>query len=315
MKIFLTNRPFGAYGYVSDGWHNCLREQGHNVRRWDGSIQSWDRFKPDLYIGCSAHKQPIPERRTAKVAIHVNPYGSVIIPGISEDVGNINWTIEQKPDVVFGFGFESDRNFWSYWTKKHNIPWVPLPTAGDKTLFSDLSQNREYDIVYLGGRWQYKAPTMDVYLIPLLRDTRINYKLHGWGEWPDGLCDGPLAENQVVRFLNNGRVGPCVSERHTQHYGIDIPERVWKLALCGTLVIHDPVPGLGEHFNLAVIAENPEQYRELCVQYSRLSNKTKRAKLVNDQKKEVMSRHTYHHRLADLFRALGFVKEARQMLS
>ena len=314
MKILIPHRPGGAFGYITDGWMNALKDKGHEVRRYDGNIITWNQFDPDLYIGCSGHRQTIPANRRAKVAIHVNPYGPIKIDGINENIDNINWTVEQKPDVVFGYGFESDRIAWSSWTSKHGIPWVPMPTAADKTLFKDLNVKRDNDIVYLGGRWSYKGLTIDSFLIPVLRDKRIKFELYGWGDWQAGFCKGVLGEDKVVGFLNSGKVGPCISERHTQQFGIDIPERAWKLALCGTLVVHDPVPTMRLQFENALISQTPKQYLEMCVEYSRPENESERSRLVELQKQEVMNNHTYHHRLAGLFSKLNWEKEAKALL-
>lgn len=313
MKILIPHRPGGAFGYITDGWLNALRDRGHQVRRYDGEISSWEEFDPDLYIGCSGHRQPIPSRRRAKVAIHVNPYGPVDVDGINESPENISWTVAQKPDAVFGYGFHSDRVMWSYWTKKHNIPWAPLPTAADRVIYHDKGLERDLDVVYLGGRWPYKAITIDSFLLPVLRESSIKYKLHGWGEWPSGFCDGGISEDQVVAFLNRGKVGPCISERHTQRYGIDVPERAWKLALCGVLVVHDPVPTLRSHFRSALIARDANEYKDLVIKYSRDENSTERLRIIADQKAEVLANHTYHNRMATLFTTLNFHNEAAHM--
>lgn len=315
MRILIPNRPGGAFGYITDGWLNALRDKGHEVRRYDNKIETWNQFNPDLYIGCSGHKQNIPSDRRAKVAIHVNPYGPTDIQGINENADNIKWVVDQAPDAVFGYGFESDRIVWSFWTQKQGIPWVPIPTAADKVLFCDKNKTRDIGVVYLGGRWAYKGLTIDAFLIPALRDPRINFELYGWGDWPGNFCKGVLAEDKVVDFFNRGRVGPCISERHTQQFGIDIPERAWKLAACGVLVVHDPVPTMRSHFKSAVIAQNADQFKKLLVKYSSDDYQEERLEIANEQKREVLDNHTYHHRMAGLFSSLGWEDEAAKMVA
>lgn len=317
MKVLLCNRPGGAFGYITDGWANALRDKGHKVQRYDGNENSWHDFGPDLYIGCSGHKQPIPPRRSnCKIAIHVNPYGPVDIKGINESEQNIRWTLNQKPDCVFGYGHEEDRLLWSYWTQKHGVPWVPMPTAGDRVIFKQTRplSDRPYDVVYLGGRWAYKGLTIDAYLVPLLERKEVTYKLHGWGDWQPGLCSGMLAEDKANDFLNMGKVGPCISEQHTHSHGIDIPERAFKIALCGTLVVHDAAVSVKRMIPSALIAHNPEQFQEYIRHFSRVDKQTERMELVAKQRNEVLSAHTYHHRLAGLFTALGMNDDAAKML-
>lgn len=287
------------------------------VERWNGQGSTWDAFGPDLYLGCSGHRQPIPVDRAAKIAIHVNPYGPVQIPGISEPQEAIDWTLAQKPDAVFGYGAEQDRLLWSYWSERHGILWVPMPTAGDKCLF-DLEprdEEKDYDAVYLGGRWAYKGKSIDPYLLPALDRPGLKYKLHGWGEWPSGYCSGPLSDDKVAGFLHSGRVGPCISEPHTQQYGFDIPERVWKVALCGTLPVHDPVPNIKALLPSLVVAQNPQNYSDLCWHYSRPENAAERLDLTVRVRAEVLAGHTYHHRLAGMLSSLGFTADAAQMLA
>lgn len=317
MRILFCHRPGGAFGYITDSMINALRDKGHDVRRWDGQEAIWRQFQPDLYVGSSGHKQPIPAKRgKCKVALHVNPYGPVRIDGINEAQETIDWTLKQKPDAVFGYGFESDRLLWSYWQEKHRIPWVPLPTAGDKTLFRKLPDaNRIYDVVYLGGRWQYKGHTIDAYLLPILHDSRMNYKLHGWGDWQKGISSGILAEDAVVGFFNSGKVGPCIAEKHTHSHGIDIPERVWKVALCGTLAIHDAVPTIRQHLPSVVVARDPTDMLELCHHYSRPQFATQRDEVAEQQRNDVLGNHTYHHRMAGLLRQLGYHAEADALLA
>ena len=315
MKILVCHRPGGAFGFISDSWINAFRDKGHIAQRWDGNEQTWHSFNPDLYIGCSGHKQPIPHERSAKVAIHVNPYGPTTINGVNESQDTIRWVLNQKPDVIFGYGQEEDTLLWSYWTTKHGIKWIPQPTAGDKTLFNSSDESEKtYDIVYLGGRWQYKGITIDEYLVPVLRASK-SYKLHGWGDWPSELCSGILADDKVCKFLGSGKVGPCMSELHTQEYGIDIPERAFKIALCNTLVVHDSVIQIKKMIPSAIVASNAEQFKEYCLYFSDPAQNDERKELTNQQRKEVLASHTYHHRMSSLLSSVGFDKEAGLMLT
>lgn len=312
MKVLICHRPGGAFGYISDGWVNCLRHKGHAVQRWDGQASSWNNFDPDLYIGCSGHKQPVPSVRRAKVAIHVNPWGPVDIGGINESEANIRWTLDKKPDTVYGYGYQQDELLWSYWQQKGSVPWTPMPTAGDSVLFHMNADRKErpLDVVYLGGRWTYKSMTIDKFLFPVLRAS--NFKLHGWGDWPQGMCSGALSEDQVTPFFNSGKIAPCISEQHTQQYGIDIPERAFKTALCGCLVVHDPVPRLNDIIPDVVMGSDAKDYAQKCDYY--IQHEEERIAIAEKQRLHVLNNHTYHHRISNLFRVLGFEEEAQGML-
>lgn len=316
MKILVCHRPGGAFAYITDGWINALRDRGHRVDRWDGVEATWHDFAPDLYIGCSGHKQPIPLHHNAQVAIHVNSYGPVTMEGLNEPEKDITWVLQQRPNAVFGYGHEEDRLLWSYWTTKHGIPWVPMPTAGDRIVFKQTTPvaEREFDLVYLGGRWPYKAQTIDAYLLPLFK-SGFKAKLHGWGDWPKGICAGPLGDDRASDFLNSGKVGPCISEKHTHTHGIDLPERAFKVALCGALVVHDAAMGVRRMIPSAVVATTPQQFRDYVNHFCRPEGEAERVELVTRQQREVLSAHTYHHRMATLFAALGLNEESEGMLS
>jgi hypothetical protein len=114
----LVHRPGGAFGYITDSWANTLRSAGHKVQRWDGLIESWKVFSPDLYIGSSGHRQPVPKDPSCKFAMHVNPYGPMDCGAINESADSIQYIRDMNPSLVFGYGFEEDRVYWQYWKEK-----------------------------------------------------------------------------------------------------------------------------------------------------------------------------------------------------
>jgi hypothetical protein len=315
MRILLTHRPGGAYAFVSDGWLNAAKAAGHTVARWDGNIDAWHKFDPDLYVGCSGHRQPIPWKRRAKIAIHVNPYGPVLIKNINESSDAIRWVIDQKPDVVFGYGYIDDNKLWEHWTSRHRIPWIPMPTAGDATIYKARPDvERTVDIGYVGGRWNYKAINIDKYLLPLFKSNDVRCAVHGWGGWPPGISQGQITDTEVPEFLNRCKICPCVAEPHTTTWGIDLPERIFKASLSGALVIHDPVAGLQRYMSSVLMANNPAEYIELCKLWSKPHMNIKRLEVAKHQRQEVLAKHTYFHRMACLLNSLKFSAEADNML-
>lgn len=313
MKVLMVHRPGGAFGYITDGLINAFRDRGHTIMRWDGLEDSWNSFDPVLYIGCSSHKQPIPPRSSkCKIAIHVNPHGPVDLGGLNENEVNRRWTLAQNPDAVFGYGHADDEIYWSYWKTEHGIQWVPMPTAGDKTIFKILDVEKKFDIVYLGGHWAYKGRTIDTYLLPILKNNKYSNRVYGWGDWPSGICSGVLSDDRACEFLNSGLIGPCISEQHTHQYGIDVPERAFKVALCGVLVIHDATVSLRRMIPSAVIASGPDQFASMCDHF--INHPQERETLALQQRDEVFAGQTYHHRISNLLDKLGFVAEAAHML-
>lgn len=298
MKILLTHRPGGAYGYISEGWLNALRAAGHRAERWDGQAGSWNSFDPDVYIGCSGHQQPIPQERRAKIAIHANPYGD-INTGVNESPSTVAWVLRQKPNVVFGYGDDLEAAKWAGWPDRHNIPWVPMPTAGDSTVYFPRPEiERTIPAVYVGGYWPYKAKTIDKFLLPVRK--AMDLRIYGWGNWPGGAT--PASDEEVSTLLASARVGPCITEMHTVTTGIDLPERAFKVALSGAVVVHDNAAVVKRFIPSAIVANNPAEFVELCKHWS---ESDERDVLADKQRQEVLAGHTYFHRMARLLRSLG----------
>jgi hypothetical protein len=320
MKILMCKRVGGAFGYITDGMVNALRDGGHHVRRYQENDPKsiWKSFDPDIYIGCSGHRQYIPPKheRRCKIAIHVNPHGPINVkPNINERPDAINWVKNQQPDVVFGYGHDKDKKIWSSW-EQLGIPWTPMGTAGDATVFIpdwDNHSSRELDFAYIGGRWDYKAKSIDKYLFPLFWKSKLNYEVHGWGNWPNKVCEGRATDEQVPIIYRRAKVAPCIGEPHTQDYGIDIPERVFKACLSGCVAVHDPAPGIKQILPNLRVVQNPDAYYEQVMAISKMSDE-KRLTLAKAQYGDVIGAHTYHHRMARLFDDLDFLEEASDML-
>lgn len=272
------------------------------MERWDGLRESWARFDPDLYIGASGHRQPIPPSRRAKVALHVNPYGPIDMGPINESQESIKWVIDNKPDVVFGYGDESTSHYWRYWTERHGIKWVPMPTAGDLCLFRPfLMAGKSIDVAYVGGRWDYKAQNIDQFLFPVLR-SELKSKVHGWGHWPQEFNVTGIEDAEVPRLFHSARIAPCISEPHTHIYGIDVPERVFKTILCGALAIHDSALAVKKMIPSAIVANGPKEFLDLTRHYAK--EEGARQTTVLTQRNDVLNAHTYHHRMMTLLEAL-----------
>lgn len=315
MRVLFCHRVGGAWSFITDGMINALRDIGCITDRWDGRRSSWDLFSPDLYIGCTGHRQDIPADHKCKIALHANPYcKQKIEPNINESQGAIDWAISMHPDVVFGYGHETDRQYWSLWDKI-GIPWVPMATAGDATIFKMSNGTHDkFDVGYVGGRWPYKAKSIDAYLLPVLRDKAIIRKVYGWGTWPENLCAGPIEDNDVPILLANCKVAPCISEPHTIRYGIDLPERVFKAILSGAVAVHDPAFNISRYLpKSAIWAETPSGYHAKIKDLLRLSDSDLK-EIARMQRQDVLLAHTYHHRMATLMAVLGFNDTATLLL-
>lgn len=321
MKVLVAKPSGGAYLYIAEGFINAFNDVGCKASFWDGKDTSFKAFSPDLYIGCSGHRMDVPLFYKGKIAIHVNPFGIKLRPidgvDINETQSAIEWTVKQKPDVVFGYGLDEDgKTYWKNWQSDFGIKFVGVPTAGDYTLYYPDKKSVDYKIAYLGGRWPYKAKNIDKWLSPLINKSGNKMKIYGWGGWNVEQYKGVLQSNDLGRsFLSSALVCPCICEPHTSEYGIDIPERFFKVALCESLPVIDKINGFSRYCKNYVMAESPNDYLNKCLNFACNSDfidlGIQKAKKV---RQEVLLRHTYHHRMMNLCKSLEFSEVTEKFL-
>ena len=315
LTIFIANSKSGAFYEISKGWANAFRRGGHTTVHWEGDPPTWNKHNPDIYIGCSGWRQQIPRPSKAQIAIHANPYCDEKIqtggPIINENPNAITWVVAQKPKFVFGYGHQDDMYQWWYkWKRDHGINLVGMPNAADVTIYRPASPtpNLACDVGWVGGYWDYKAINMDKYIVPVARKFKTIWL--GWSG-PKDLWRGRAEQDQVVGLFNSAKICPCVVEPHTTKYGIDIPERLFKVAACGALTISDPVHGIDRYFSPDILptASDPDTYMQLCERYIKM-DETQRKAQANKLKSEVLRNHTYFNRVQTLLKSFGYYSEA-----
>lgn len=318
MKVLVVKPSGGAFDYITQAFINAFNDVGIEAKYWKNDQKEFNDFNPDLYIGCSGHRQVIPKNRKSKVAIHVNPFGDKLEPLFGVDINEpkhaIDWTLSQNPDIVFGYGIQEDGNtFWRNWNK--HTKFVGVPTAGDATIYYPDAKDSSYSVAFLGGRWGYKGNNINKWLLPSINKLGDKISIMGWGGW-QGVKQykGSLSQSDSGRvFLSSALVGPCVCEPHTTKYGIDIPERFFKVALCGSLPIMDNIVGFNRYCDKFVMANNPDDYYNKILNYSSNPDYIEEGKkLAKSIRQEVLSKHTYHHRMKNLCESLGFVDAVKK---
>ena len=317
MNILIANSKSGAFYHIANGWKNAFNAGGHNALLWDGTRGSWERHRPDIYIGCASWPQDFSKLRSqTRVAIHVDPYSgeTIRVPGgplIRTRKEYVDWTIKQKPDFVFGYGFQDDMDrYWSYWRNKHGLKIVGMPNAADSTIYKETKkdQTHDCDVGWVGGYWRYKAINLDKYLMPLVNNFKVIW--YGWNG-PRKIWKGQANQDQVIKLFNSAKICPSVVEPHTTKFGIDVPERMFKVAACGALTILDPFKGIERFFSAdsIVLAKNPTDYFRLCKQYIEMREEERKTQ-ARKMKTEVLSKHTYFNRVQVFFRNFGYQEEA-----
>jgi len=299
MKILTCNPNGSAYSYILAGISKAFALAGNDVSCVKSNVVPCDF---DLYIGCSGWRQQIPpkEKRRGKVGIHVNPYGDTKVghydggPIIDESREAIKWVLNQQPDFVYGYcpkAFIDE--YYGYWTTKHGIPVVAMPNAADITVYYPHKPDDKFkcEIGWVGGRWLYKAKMLDKYLTPLV--TTKKCLIYGWGDtWKNKKV---ISDNDVPALFASAKICPSVSESHSVHHPVDIPERVFKIPASGGFTIHTPSPAIYNLFGDVIpMATDPHHWKQLVDYY--LLHETARVELALKQRQLIYQKHTYFDR-------------------
>lgn len=324
LRILCCNPDGGAFYYITKGWEDAFKALGHDFRRWKGSDQELKNYEPHIYLGCSGWRQSYPTwARVAfgtKIGIHVNPWGSTVLkalprePNINETPEAVKWARNQKPDFVYCYGGEHDiPHMWNYWPSKAGIPAIAMPTGGNAVAYKLVDPEAFFgcDVGFIGGYWPYKAMNIDKYLLPVIK--KMNSKVFGWGGWRHiGKKYRGVIKNEydVNKLFISAKVCPSIVEPHTTRYGIDIPERMWKVPLGHGFTICDPVKNLDKYvdYNTFITARNPREYMEQILYY--VKNDNARNILKKKQRLAVLKDHTYFSRIQGFLRQCGYDEQA-----
>lgn len=308
MKVAVqTPNMGGAFKYILRGIINALSAADVRVST-QPHFELTDDDNIDLYIGSLSfgrgylyNEKPFRRLTNCKYALHSQPFvdgladlkGIANLPRLNPSESERRLADQINPDVLWGYGWEIHADLWEKWDRK----WQSFMPAGDSVEFFDLQGGRPDQIVFLGGDWPYKRPSIDEILNAIKQmapDVRL--KIAGWGR------NNTVPLGGGNRWLNSGLVGFCPSEPHTKVLGIDIPERVFKLPLAGVAAVHDKVPFLGQMLPSVPIGGDGIAIAELC--FSLLDHEMNRLAVQIAQKHWVLRHHTYFCRLKCLAKAL-----------
>lgn len=323
LNVLCCNPNGGAFLYITRGWENAFKAAGHNFERWDGSKEQLINFKPDIYLGCSGWRQNYPQwardQFNTKILIHVNPWGDTVLqplpgePNINESMEAIKWVESQKPDYLYCYGLDNDiDHMWNKW-ESNVAKVIPMPCGGDATIHRPVQPTNEFkcEIGFIGGYWPYKAINLNKYLLPALN--KYDSKVYGWGGWHHKAYKGVINDNDVNKLFSSAAICPSIVEPHTSRYGIDIPERMFKVPLGGGFTICDPCCGIARYVNMDIfpVALSTTEYLEIIENY--LCNKDKRLELKEKQRQFMLKHHTYFSRLETMLKTIGYDSQAIEM--
>lgn len=331
MKILIGNDSRSAHYFIRLGLSRAFTYCGHEVVIWDmqskPALDIFSEFEPDLFIGQTFNLtrpifKAILERPWLKVAMKAADWGSFnktldnekfpILLATEEEKENIRRLKDEcgKPDFVY-IHYHPDyvKDTHGYWEDELGVKVVPLMSGADIFEYTCGNIRHEFkcDLGFVGGRWGYKAQSIDKFLVPLCQpNSGFRVKIFGNSNWGIPNYCGYLPDEYTKDFFASSTILPNISEPHSQVFGFDIVERPFKCAAAGRPVVSDYVEGLTKLYTPdeeMVFAKTPQEFEAKC--RSLLNNEKLREKIAKAGQTKTLSEHTYFHRIKLILDELG----------
>jgi hypothetical protein len=221
----------------------------------------------------------------------------------------------QKPDYLEIYYhpdyIEQTHGYWRY----KGIPVNSHMLAADIFDYTNGKFRPEFksDISFVGGYWQGKSQTFNKYLLPLCNEFKYNIKIFGNSNWPVPQYCG-YVQNEIVKdVLASATICPQLHEIHSQDFGFDMSERTFKILSNKCFVISDYVKGLEMLFgDKLILATSPNDFWEKIDYF--IKNPDERLPYIQQGYDEVINRHTYFHRVSEIFTKLGLLSQAQKCM-
>ena len=337
MKILCNFTPCGP-SYVRSGWGRVFQALGHQFLFWNPNSKPafdvFEEFEPDIYLGTTyecdrAVVKNIVSRPHMKVGLYASAWGPYLknvdlkkypIVVTSEQERQTIEALKKatgKPDFVFIHAhdkwLEGTMSGWG----ELGIPYLGVLNAADMFIYYNTKPQPELacDIGFVGGYWPYKARNINKYLMPLLHPTSgLKAKIFGNQPWPCHQYMGGIEDQDAASLFVSAAVCPNVSEPHSTDLGWDLIERPMKVLSSGGLCVSDYVDEGRAIFaeDELPMARNPKEFAELIRNY--VKNPEQGLAIRTKGQQKVLSAHTYHHRVAQMFTQFGMTNEAARCL-
>lgn len=333
MKIMISNDTGLAHYFIRMGILRAFTALGHDAVMWDitkkSAFDAFNEMEPDLFIGQTyninrALIKCLAKRPNCKVIMKGSDWGEYsdtidrqkfpVLIANEEEIDNVK-ALREVGGLDYIYVHYLQRHVdktHSHW--KDIVPAKSMLSAADIFEFTGGISKPEYecDLGFLGGRWGYKAKTLDEYFMPLLGGD-LNVKIFGNQQWGIPEYCGFLPDAEVRHFLASAKICPNISEPHSQEFGYDIIERPFKLAANKCFVISDHVEGLTELYPEMPNALTPEGFKDQV--YHFLSRPDERLDIVEINYEKTINHHTYFHRVAEIFKNLDMPYDETECMS
>jgi hypothetical protein len=332
-NILISSDSPTAHYFVRQGIANVFRSCGYNPILWNCKHQSaFDAFDEAdsilAFFGQTYNLTPsvvkaIEERPHMRVFLKASDWGPLsdsldtnlypVLIANQEEIELVKELRDKtgKPDSLHVHYNEKRLDQTHGHWRKEGFKVSSFMLAADPFIYSNGQVRPELvsDIAFIGGRWGYKAQTIDRWLLPLThRKYDLNIKIFGNQDWgvPAYCGQAPTEINKDI--FKSAKICANIHEPHSQVYGYDVIERPFKVAVNKSLVISDYVEDLAEIYgDTMVFCNTPKEFQDSCVEYSRNYEKYYREirEMEEEAYKITLAGQLYHHRVASLFQSVG----------
>lgn len=336
MKILCLYKDCGE-AYRLSGFGNTLIACGHKFVFWrpqdKPAFDAFSEFEPDLFIGTTfdldrATIKCLNERPHTKAVLKGGNWGELdsqinkkLYPIVfaGDDDKKVVEQLNTPPHIMCHYFPSRLRDTMIGWQEIVGDNILCVPNAADILDYGlgTFRPELESDISYIGGAWGYKNRNLHKFLLPLLYPVgNFNVKIwgnQGWNGIPQflGYVETPIVKD----IIRSAKVCPSISEPHSVAFGFDVIERPYKIASAGGLCVSDRVSSLSEDVftdDEIDFFDTPVELEDLVEWYT--TDVEMRYNKANRQRQTVLAKHTYFHRVSDLFTQIGMKKEADDVL-
>lgn len=337
MKNIIIEIQDGASRWVRSGYAKVLSTIGFNVILWDkNQISTFDIFNQfkdiSLFICNTASVDRavikcINNHPETKIALFASAWGSNVdsldrkeypIDYVTEQEKRNIQEIQKRINCVFIHitekGLEGSLGGWK---SELGLPIMGLLNGADLFSYYKATPSYKYfcDVGFVGGYWEYKAKTLDKYMVRLCREQwqNIDIKIFGMG-WGVNNYLGSLADGEDAKLFASAKICPNISEKHS--YKIqDLIERIYKCPCAGGFLICDNVDLTETNLTDCVPQfSSYEEFLNLIEYYLDENHENERKSLLEKQKSIVTLGHSYFERMFKLLKFIGFEEEGKRVI-
>lgn len=331
----ISNDGPTAHYYIRKGWAQAFTYAGHDVVIWNikekPAFDAFSEFEPDILItqtynldrailkNIKARPHMFVAMRTGESSTYsdLNKDKYPILNASEEEIYLIKELRDScgQPNFLFSHYHQDDINKTHERWIKDNFKVVGLMNASNLFDYVKGEEKEKYksDLAFVGGYWQYKALTLDKYILPLCSG-KYKIKIFGNQPWNINKYYGYLPSPEERHVLKSAKICLNVHELHSQELGYDVIERPFKLISNKCFVVSDYVERLNLIFPEMPMAKNPEEFQNLIDFWLKDNNKDRKTAIIEKQYKEVLLHHTYFDRCSVIFSAFGLDSLANEIL-